>query len=121
MSLLSLCYYTLFLFFFFNDTATTEIYTLSLHDALPISIAARLAIAADGGGWQVSTDDLEVRRAELSVAASGAIGADGAGGRPQLNAHLALKDADVALLAGLLGPRALAAFGAAAARLTAGP
>src|SRR2546426_12082805 len=29
--------HVLFLFFFFNDTATTEIYTLSLHDALPIS------------------------------------------------------------------------------------
>src|SRR3712207_8084776 len=29
------------MFFFFNDTATTEIYTLSLHDALPISVAAR--------------------------------------------------------------------------------
>src|SRR2546429_5197516 len=29
-----------FFFFFFNDTATTEIYTLSLHDALPISIKA---------------------------------------------------------------------------------
>src|SRR3712207_9110202 len=29
------------IFFFFNDTATTEIYTLSLHDALPISPAAR--------------------------------------------------------------------------------
>src|SRR5258706_15648951 len=28
--------YTTFFFFFFNDTATTEIYTLSLHDALPI-------------------------------------------------------------------------------------
>src|SRR2546430_9094136 len=28
-----------FFFFFFNDTATTEIYTLSLHDALPISLA----------------------------------------------------------------------------------
>src|SRR5258705_11348650 len=27
-------------FFFFNDTATTEIYTLSLHDALPISLEA---------------------------------------------------------------------------------
>src|SRR6266496_1362812 len=27
--------------FFFNDTATTEIYTLSLHDALPISVAVR--------------------------------------------------------------------------------
>src|SRR2546425_3973229 len=31
-----------FFFFFFNDTATTEIYTLSLHDALPISIAGRV-------------------------------------------------------------------------------
>src|SRR5579863_10722557 len=30
-----LTYYSFF-FFFFNDTATTEIYTLSLHDALPI-------------------------------------------------------------------------------------
>src|SRR5712672_4735743 len=29
------------LFFFFNDTATTEIYTLSLHDALPISRPGR--------------------------------------------------------------------------------
>src|SRR5437667_12567929 len=29
----------LYFFFFFNDTATTEIYTLSLHDALPISTA----------------------------------------------------------------------------------
>src|SRR5256885_8555452 len=35
-----------FFFFFFNDTATTEIYTLSLHDALPISPArpARLRL-----------------------------------------------------------------------------
>src|SRR2546426_11727942 len=31
----------LFFFFFFNDTATTEIYTLSLHDALPISRVER--------------------------------------------------------------------------------
>src|SRR6267142_6782461 len=30
-------FYIYFFFFFFNDTATTEIYTLSLHDALPIS------------------------------------------------------------------------------------
>src|SRR5258708_17172761 len=35
--LLSLPLQPHFLFFFFNDTATTEIYTLSLHDALPIS------------------------------------------------------------------------------------
>src|SRR3712207_8566491 len=30
------------MFFFFNDTATTEIYTLSLHDALPISITTEV-------------------------------------------------------------------------------
>src|SRR3712207_9224913 len=50
-------------FFFFNDTATTEIYTLSLHDALPIS-----------GG--LSSDDLqalrtEVRRQRYAVQPSG--------------------------------------------------
>src|SRR5204863_9385150 len=33
---LSTCSLLSFFFFFFNDTATTEIYTLSLHDALPI-------------------------------------------------------------------------------------
>src|SRR2546427_9601745 len=33
-------------FFFFNDTATTEIYTLSLHDALPISSSCRYRTGA---------------------------------------------------------------------------
>src|SRR5947199_4900873 len=32
---------SVFFFFFFIDTATTEIYTLSLHDALPISVPSR--------------------------------------------------------------------------------
>src|ERR1035438_7488477 len=34
-----------FFFFFFNDTATTEIYTLSLHDALPICVTDRFAVS----------------------------------------------------------------------------
>src|SRR2546429_6512218 len=38
----------LFAFFFFNDTATTEIYTLSLHDALPISAVDRDTRTAQG-------------------------------------------------------------------------
>src|SRR2546430_11487039 len=38
----------MFFFFFFNDTATTEIYTLSLHDALPISLQQRRG-PGDGG------------------------------------------------------------------------
>src|SRR2546422_7257051 len=37
------------LFFFFNDPATTEIYTLSLHDALPISFDGRIPIIGVGG------------------------------------------------------------------------
>src|SRR3712207_8333327 len=36
------------MFFFFNDTATTEIYTLSLHDALPIFTAAGFSATAPG-------------------------------------------------------------------------
>src|SRR5690349_25118807 len=37
-----------FFFFFFNDTATTEIYTLSLHDALPIWRMERERFITDG-------------------------------------------------------------------------
>src|SRR5690554_7373327 len=37
-------------FFFFNDTATTEIYTLSLHDALPICRPRGGVRAGQGGG-----------------------------------------------------------------------
>src|SRR5256885_12225998 len=49
-----------FVVFFFNDTATTEIYTLSLHDALPISTSmvevapvapGPLAVALDWPNW----------------------------------------------------------------------
>src|SRR3712207_7843715 len=37
------------IFFFFNDTATTEIYTLSLHDALPISRPVKRTLATPPG------------------------------------------------------------------------
>src|SRR6266404_9905881 len=42
--------YPLFDFcFFFNDTATTEIYTLSLHDALPICVAVGVGVGVSVG------------------------------------------------------------------------
>src|SRR5215211_9055997 len=47
---LSVSPFSRFTFFFFNDTATTEIYTLSLHDALPISVAGGLVLAQAGAG-----------------------------------------------------------------------
>src|SRR2546428_9762286 len=48
------------LFFFFNDTATTEIYTLSLHDALPISSqsSSNFRIRLVAGGRRRSTFSL---------------------------------------------------------------
>src|SRR2546428_10304758 len=52
-----MCKSVVSLFFFFNDTATTEIYTLSLHDALPIS-----------HGIGAHADHLSVFGAELLVA-----------------------------------------------------
>src|SRR5256885_11675865 len=43
-------------FFFFNDTATTEIYTLSLHDALPILLSALLTTVSSSSShlWNPS-------------------------------------------------------------------
>src|ERR1039457_7077710 len=35
-------FFSIFIFFFFNDTATTEIYPLSLHDALPIFLGSNM-------------------------------------------------------------------------------
>src|SRR4029077_1738903 len=42
-AILSIVSIGIYFFFFFNDTATTEIYPLSLHDALPISAASKPA------------------------------------------------------------------------------
>src|SRR2546430_10098926 len=62
-----------FFFFFFNDTATTEIYTLSLHDALPISPIGTSSPSCwrPTPGWP----------AAASTSARGAAG--GAGGRSE--------------------------------------
>src|SRR2546422_4382630 len=48
----------LFIFFFFNDTATTEIYTLSLHDALPI-------FSAEGFNLDQYQDEYRLRVLDL--------------------------------------------------------
>src|SRR2546422_8580348 len=57
-------------FFFFNDTATTEIYTLSLHDALPISQAAMPA----------ATSGIHQRALTMSSATGHVLHGNGIGG-----------------------------------------
>src|SRR2546426_7899171 len=55
------------LFFFFNDTATTEIYTLSLHDALPICLFGKRVQLEDGR--TVIADENYVRESILNPSA----------------------------------------------------
>ena len=52
--------------FFFNDTATTEIYTLSLHDALPICSRVFLQVKQ----WQCQDADLMLEDYKWKVAAT---------------------------------------------------
>src|SRR6266496_5926370 len=65
MGFLTITAFILFIFFF-NDTATTEIYTLSLHDALPINLttALGLALAIDYGLLMVSRFREELGRGQ---------------------------------------------------------
>src|SRR5215213_10563278 len=85
---------TRILFFFFNDTATTEIYTLSLHDALPIS--------EDEGAHPL--DVLLSPMRSTSVAVGRVLGL--------LSLFLAVSVVAGALVAGLLVPAVAASGGA---------
>src|SRR2546429_3481322 len=62
--ILSLRQRSSYFFFFFNDTATTEIYTLSLHDALPIYAGRHARQARIDGGLQGAIDEGALRRSE---------------------------------------------------------
>jgi uncharacterized protein YhdP len=84
-----------------------------------LQVHARLRIAASAGGWRLSGEELQLRRAALTLAGSGTLGVERPGAPLAVDAHLALRDADVALLADLLGARARATLGLAG-QLTAG-
>src|SRR3990172_191709 len=73
---------SLLIFFFFNDTATTEIYTLSLHDALPITIssamprsevsgATKIRLNACSGGFSSRANSTMAESSVSSSASSG--------------------------------------------------
>src|SRR5574337_1830251 len=61
----------LFFFFFFNDTATTEIYTLSLHDALPIYGRGQRPERRDGKGklvlWRLDRKSTRLNSSHHSI------------------------------------------------------
>src|SRR5256885_12815943 len=73
MSCCGLPRYCVLFFFFFNDTATTEIYTLSLHDALPIFMAGLQQFTGCGhahgfhpGGWRHADFRLDRKSTRLN-------------------------------------------------------
>src|SRR6266699_4149891 len=78
--------------FFFNDTATTEIYTLSLHDALPIHVGSRTFLEdkwSKVSAW-LGGDD-EVARSIRYLIVSGDV-VDGIGVYPRQDEELAIDD-----------------------------
>src|SRR3989454_12160816 len=115
------CPIALISFFFFNDTATTEIYTLSLHDALPISPsraraprdprdlgrAGHRSVAAQGRWARVHGLRLLCRPADGGYRRAGAPGAGGGGVVAVPGAGLDVAVGAVAQRA-VLGPPALA-------------
>src|SRR3989442_3772466 len=64
------------IFFFFNDTATTEIYTLSLHDALPISPQGGVQIGALTKLAEIAESDLLAKKYPMLVQAVKMISSD---------------------------------------------
>src|SRR5574341_2623955 len=58
-------HFLFFFFFFFNDTATTEIYTLSLHDALPILLPWSECNSISRGGDRRTSARSEEHTSEL--------------------------------------------------------
>src|SRR2546426_2996840 len=70
-------------FFFFNDTATTEIYTLSLHDALPISVPAQQRSEQPVRRRQYSHRHPRQRRADPAVYSHGGGGVQPHPGGPR--------------------------------------
>src|SRR3712207_7143293 len=68
-------------FFFFNDTATTEIYTLSLHDALPISRSRRQRHRAAADRRVQHAAEPRLQRLRPLLAGNGLRGAGHAGDR----------------------------------------
>ena len=98
---------------------------LTLARAQPVALdglelSTRLTAALSGTQWQLGTDNLSVRRGEARLTAQVLIGAPDSAAAPRVDATLQIRDAEAPLLASLVGPRALAAFGTTAARLTSG-
>ena len=85
-----------------------------------LSVTATLRGRLEGSQWQLGTEDLRLRRSDLSLDASARLAATGAGAVPRLEGRFEISDTDARVLAGVLGHEAVTVLGPAAARLSSG-
>jgi uncharacterized protein YhdP len=85
-----------------------------------LAVAARLVASVNGGGWQLSAENLQIGLGAGTVSASGSAGMAPGAPHPQLQARAHLNNIDVTLLTALAGPIALRTVGAGDVQLTAG-
>jgi uncharacterized protein YhdP len=86
-----------------------------------IAVSGRLTLGLNGAeGWELRSEDLQLRHADADLIASGSIGAPAPGAVPRVSAHVAVRDADIATLSRLFGPQMLDALGPVARRLRGG-
>jgi uncharacterized protein YhdP len=95
----------------------TRAETFTLPD---LKVAAHLTAAATSGGWQLSSDDVQVQHGDASLVGAVNLSAHAGEAHAGIDARATLKEADVALLTQLLGPAGASVFGASGPRLTAG-
>ena len=85
-----------------------------------LAVAAGLRVGADGARWHVETNNLQIRREGMLVAAHGRVGASAPEDAGRVDAHVELNEADAVMLASLLSARTGNAFGIDASRISAG-
>jgi uncharacterized protein YhdP len=85
-----------------------------------LAVSARLELEHAGHAWRVSTPNLDIHDADTRLTLTGALAGEDSGRHPRLDARATLNGMPVELLRAILGARALAALGPAAAGLTAG-
>jgi uncharacterized protein YhdP len=85
-----------------------------------LKVAARVVADLNSDGWQLSSDDVRVGNGDADLDAAVTISAHTGDAHPGIDARATLRQADVALLAQLLGPAAMTVVGASGLHLTAG-
>ena len=96
-------WYVIYIFFFFNDTATTEIYTLSLHDALPIYEEIKKNKNSITGQYLANNKTIEIPRTRRLAKNGRFVEINGASGNNLNNVNLKIPTGTFTCVTGVSG------------------